>query len=163
MALLGLSFWHFKNELLRYQFFQLIYLCLVAYFVGIWGLLGSVLAAFVGILLLETVNYIEHYGLRRQKTDSGRYERVQPCHSWNADYPLGRILLYELTRHSDHHYKASRKYQVLRHLDESPNLPFGYPAAMLLSLCPPFWFRIMNPHLNQYAHQRLEKKLNNNF
>ena len=103
-----------------------------------------VLAAVMGFLLLETVNYIEHYGLVREKLPSGKYESVKPHHSWNSNHELGRIMLYELTRHSDHHYKATRKYQVLRHFDESPQLPYGYPGSMLISFIPPLWFKLMN-------------------
>ncbi|HQU61007.1 MAG TPA: fatty acid desaturase, partial [Saprospiraceae bacterium] len=104
----------------------------------------AVAIAVVGFLLLESVNYIEHYGLRREKLPNGLYERVSPRHSWNSDHELGRIFLYELTRHSDHHFKATRKYQVLRHFDDSPQMPAGYPAAILLSLAPPAWFRVMD-------------------
>jgi alkane 1-monooxygenase len=103
-------------------------------------------AAVVGFLLLETVNYIEHYGLHRQLKANGRYERVRPEHSWNADYPVGRALLFELTRHSDHHAHPGRPYPTLRHFDDSPQLPTGYPGMIVLSLCPPLWFSVMNPH-----------------
>jgi alkane 1-monooxygenase len=68
-----------------------------------------------------------------------------PHHSWNSDHEFGRIILYELTRHSDHHYKASRKYQILQHHEHTPQLPYGYPGCMLLSLIPPVWFNKMNP------------------
>lgn len=105
------------------------------------------LSAAIGMLLLETINYVEHYGLRRRKLDNGRYERVMPWHSWNSNQYLGRIILYELTRHSDHHYLASREYQILRHMDEAPQLPAGYPAMMLLALLPPAWFRVMDPRV----------------
>ena len=98
----------------------------------------------MGILLLETVNYIEHYGLQRKETGEGKYERAMPHHSWNSDHVLGRLMLFELSRHSDHHYLASRKYQILQHHDESPQLPTGYPGSMLLSLVPPLWFYVMN-------------------
>ena len=90
-------------------------------------------AGVISFLFLESINYIEHYGLLRQKLDSGRYERVQPHHSWNSNSHIGRIVLYELTRHSDHHYKSAKKYQVLNSHEESPTLPLGYPASILLS------------------------------
>ena len=101
----------------------------------------------IAFLFLECINYIEHYGLRRLKTESGRYEIVRPHHSWNSNFNIGRIALYELTRHSDHHYKSTKKYQVLDSHDESPTLPLGYPASILLSLIPPMWFRVMNPRI----------------
>ena len=108
------------------------------------ALLFAVLSAITGVLLLETVNYIEHYGLLRKKKESGRYERVKEIHSWNSNHVIGRIMLYELTRHSDHHFKSSKKYQILECHDESPQLPFGYPTSMVLALLPPLWFSIMN-------------------
>jgi len=140
----GLPFWSWQNEMVRFTLAQLAYLLVVGLLFS-WYMIGYAVAiAVVGFLLLESVNYIEHYGLRRKRLPNGRYERVQPWHSWNSDHELGRIFLYELTRHSDHHYKASRKYQILRHFDESPQLPLGYPASILLSLVPPAWFGMMN-------------------
>ena len=106
-----------------------------------------VLAGVIGFLLLETINYVEHYGLRRELLPSGNYEPVKPRHSWNANQELGRIMLYELTRHSDHHYLASKKYQVLDHHDDSPQLPAGYPTCMLMALVPPLWFRVMDKRI----------------
>ncbi len=102
-------------------------------------------SAGVGILLLETVNYIEHYGLQRNRVSEMRYERVLPMHSWNSDHQIGRALLFELSRHSDHHYLATRKYQILRYHKDSPQMPTGYPGMMLLALFPPLFFRVVNP------------------
>lgn len=138
------SFFSFKNDMLWYSAFQLMYLVVVLLFFGSTGFLFAIMAAVTGFLLLETVNYIEHYGLLRQKTESGRYERVKQIHSWNSNHVVGRIMLYELTRHSDHHYKTSKKYQILECYDESPQMPFGYPTSMVLALVPPLWFKIMN-------------------
>ena len=119
-------------------------LCLAVF--GPVATVGWVCAAVIGFLMLETVNYIEHYGLSREKKANGRYERVRPEHSWNADYPVGRALLFELTRHSDHHANPGRSYPTLRHFDDSPQLPTGYPGMMMLSLLPPLWFRVMDRH-----------------
>ncbi|MBT8394792.1 MAG: fatty acid desaturase, partial [Bacteroidia bacterium] len=119
------------------------------YIFGAIGLLFAVLVAIVGFTLLETVNYIEHYGLLRLKTKSGRYERVKEIHSWNSNHIIGRIVLYELTRHSDHHYKASKKYQILDCHQESPQMPYGYPTSMVISLIPPLWFKLMNKRIPQ--------------
>jgi alkane 1-monooxygenase len=115
----------------------------------------ALIIAMIGFLLLETVNYIEHYGLRRKKLETGSFERVQPWHSWNSNHNIGRLFLFELSRHSDHHYKASRKYQVLRHFEQSPQLPYGYPSSMLLALIPPLWFSIMNPLVKKEEEKQL--------
>jgi alkane 1-monooxygenase len=140
----GKSFFSLDNEMLRFQFYQIAYLASVTFIFGVPALFFAIAFAIIGFLLLESVNYIEHYGLKRKLLPNGRYEPVLPHHSWNSDHELGRIFLYELTRHSDHHYKATRKFQVLRHFDESPQLPFGYPLSMIVSLVPPLWFKLMD-------------------
>jgi alkane 1-monooxygenase len=149
-----LPFWSLKNEMLNFQLIQLILILLIGLVFGLTTLLFFIVGAFIGILLLETVNYIEHYGLRRkQKGES--YERTMPIHSWNSNHPLGRLILLELSRHSDHHYMASRKYQILRHFDESPQMPTGYPGMLLLSLVPPLWFKVMHKRIEQYKQTQL--------
>ncbi|WP_421869899.1 alkane 1-monooxygenase [Marinoscillum sp.] len=133
--------WH--NEMLLFQIIQVSFVALIYWWFGGIVAVYFVLAAVIGFLLLETVNYIEHYGLRRDKKGE-RYERVMPQHSWNSDHVVGRIMLFELSRHSDHHYIASRKYQVLRHMEASPQMPTGYPGMMLLATVPPLWFKVMD-------------------
>ena len=145
--------WSLRNDMMIYLLVEAALVVLVYVLFGWLPLLVFLGAALMGILLLETVNYIEHYGLQRRETAPGRYERVQPWHSWNSDHTLGRIMLFELTRHSDHHYKASRKYQILRHLPQCPQLPTGYPGAMMLSLLPPLWFRMVDPLVKQQSER----------
>lgn len=144
-----------KNEMIRFQVIQILYLAAIFSIFGWSVAILAVVVGIIGFLMLETVNYVEHYGLRRKKLASGRYERVQPHHSWNSNHDLGRIMLYELTRHSDHHYKAARKYQVLRHFDKTPQLPYGYPASMLLAWFPPLWFKVMNKEVQKYTGQQI--------
>lgn len=146
----GQSPWSWQNEMIQFQLIQLLFLTAIALFYGLAALGWFLVSASLGILLLETVNYIEHYGLRRAKKE-GRYERVLPTHSWNSNHPLGRLVLLELTRHSDHHYIASRKYQLLRHFDNSPQMPTGYPGMMLLALIPPLWFKVMHREIRRQA------------
>ncbi len=137
--------------MVRFQLVQAAYLLLVYLTVGMAAVWLALAAAVFGFLMLETVNYIEHYGLLRRQNEAGRYEPVLPVHSWNSDHELGRILLYELTRHSDHHFKSTRKYQILRRYDESPELPTGYPACMLMALVPPLWFAVMDARADRFA------------
>lgn len=141
------SFLSFKNDMLWYTAIQISYLIAVFFIFGALGLLIAFCSGVVGFLMLETVNYIEHYGLMRKKLPSGRYERVREVHSWNSNHVIGRIVLYELTRHSDHHFKSSKKYQVLDYHDISPQMPYGYPTSMVLSFIPPLWFKLMNPRI----------------
>jgi alkane 1-monooxygenase len=133
-----------QNEMVQLQLAQVLLIVSIYFIFGTTVMLYFLAAAFMGILLLETVNYIEHYGLQRKKTGDNSYERTQPHHSWNSNHALGRVLLFELSRHSDHHYLASRKYQILQHHEDAPQLPTGYPGSMLLALVPPLWCSIMN-------------------
>ena len=137
--------------MLWYVLFQALYLFAITFFLGTAALGFALIVGVMSFLFLETINYVEHYGLQRKQLPSGRYERVQTHHSWNSNHIIGRIVLYELTRHSDHHFKASKKYQVLENKTESPQLPFGYPTAILVAMCPPLWFKVMNPRVPEGA------------
>jgi alkane 1-monooxygenase len=132
------------NEMVQFHLLQLAFLGLIFFLFGWQTTLLFLVAALQGVLLLETVNYIEHYGLQRKPVALGKYQRAMPEHSWNSNHIIGRVMLFELSRHSDHHYLASRKYQVLRHHENSPQMPTGYPGMMLLSVIPPLWFKVMN-------------------
>ena len=139
------------NEMIQAQLIQLSLLAAIYFLFGWTITLYFIAAAFIGIALLETVNYIEHYGLQRKQTGSGMYERTMPHHSWNSNHVVGRVMLFELSRHSDHHYLASKKYQLLEHRTTAPQLPTGYPGSMLLSLVPPLWFYVMNRKIREMA------------
>lgn len=138
-----------KNEMIQLHILQLLFVTVIWFLFGTSVTVYFLIAAFIGILLLETVNYIEHYGLQRKQTGVNTYERAMPAHSWNSNHVLGRIMLFELSRHSDHHYLASKKYQLLKHHAEAPQLPTGYPGSMILSLFPPAWFYIMNRRIKK--------------
>ncbi|MCB9256208.1 MAG: alkane 1-monooxygenase [Chitinophagales bacterium] len=152
---LGKSAFSINNEMIWYHLIQGSFL-LALYLVFGWiPMLSFIASAIFGFLLLETVNYIEHYGLRRKKNEYGAWEKTLPIHSWNSNHPFGRILLFELTRHSDHHYIANRPYQILRHFDESPQMPTGYPGMMVISLIPPLWFWIMAKEIKKLKEREL--------
>lgn len=138
------------NRIYIYLFIEVVYIALIYIFFGPMALLMAIVAGVVSLLLLESINYIEHYGIVRKQNGSGKYESVKPKHSWNSNHSLGRIVLYELTRHSDHHFKSTRKFQNLRHLDPSPQLLTGYPGSIILSLIPPLWFSLMNRRYDQF-------------
>ena len=147
-SLLGrakLPFLSNKNDMLWYTLIQFGYLMSIYLFLGELAVGLALCIALSGVLLLETINYIQHYGLKRNKKASGRYERISEIHSWNSNHVLGRILLYELTRHSDHHYRAYKKFQLLEYHQSGPQMPFGYTTSMVLALAPPLWFLVMNP------------------
>jgi alkane 1-monooxygenase len=139
--------WHASNRMLRYGVTQVALYAAVAIW---WGWLAALVLgaqAAIAFSLLETINYIEHYGLERREIAPGRYERVQPWHSWNSSHRLSNWLLINLARHSDHHLVASKRYQVLDHVAIAPQLPAGYAAMFLLAMCPPLWRRVMDPRV----------------
>ena len=148
------SFFSWQNEMLRFHYIEFIFIFCIYYYFGITVMLSFIAAAIIGILLLEMVNYIEHYGLSRQPSGDGNFEKVMHYHSWNSDHLIGRLLLFELSRHSDHHHKASKPYQLLNSWEGSPQMPTGYPGMMILTLFPPIWFRVM--------HRKIDRLQNNN-
>ncbi len=147
-----LPYFSFSNKMIVYTLAQLVLLTSIFLYFGFASFIAYFISAIFGILMLETVNYIEHYGLLRKLKENGSYERVQPQHSWNSNHIIGRTLLFELSRHSDHHYKASKPYQLLNSLPNSPQMITGYPGMMLLALVPPLWFKIMHKQLDEF-HQ----------
>jgi len=101
---------------------------------------------------LTSANYVEHYGLLRERRSDGSYERCQPHHSWNSNHLVSNLLLFHLQRHSDHHAHPGLRYQCLRDFPDLPRLPSGYFGMFLLAYLPPLWFRVMNPRLLRLPH-----------
>ena len=144
MRRLNRSPWHPSNDVLNaWAMSVVLYGALIAFF-GVALIPYVVISAVFGFALLETVNYLEHYGLLRQKTASGRYERCAPQHSWNSDHLVTNLFLYHLQRHSDHHANPTRRYQTLRSMDGAPNLPSGYASMIGLTYFPPLWRKVMD-------------------
>lgn len=148
----NLGFWSLKNPFLRYFALQGFFLILAFSLGGFLGLALFALQAFVAIWQLELVNYVEHYGLTRKHLGDGKYEHVQPRHSWNAAHKASNWLLINLQRHSDHHFKPDRKFPLLQTYgtDDAPQLPRGYPVMTVLASIPPLWRRVMNPRVRAW-------------
>ncbi|MBY8965236.1 fatty acid desaturase [Algiphilus sp. NNCM1] len=140
----GQSLWSVRNENLQSWALTVLLFGALSLWLGPWALVFLVAQAAFGFSLLEVVNYMEHYGLRRRKLAGGRYERCQPQHSWNSNHVVTNLLLYQLQRHSDHHAHPTRRYQGLRHFDDAPQLPSGYAGMILVAYLPALWFRMMD-------------------
>jgi alkane 1-monooxygenase len=160
----GYDFYSIKNQIINGHLATLVvYFILTAIgsiLIGKFAflvLVGLIVQAILAILLLEAVNYVEHYGIVRREVSSGKYEKVNPLHSWNANHFYSNLLLFNLQRHSDHHAYASRPYQVLRHFDESPQLPFGYPLMILMATVPPLFISIMNRKLEAWRKNAFDE------
>lgn len=153
----GQSVWSIHNENLQaWAMTALLFGGLTAW-LGWPALVFLGAQAFYGASLLEVVNYLEHYGLCRQKLPSGRYERCAPRHSWNSNHIVTNLFLYQLQRHSDHHAHPTRRFQALRHFDESPQLPSGYASMLLIAYFPPLWFRMMDKRVAAHHQGDLSK------
>jgi len=139
--------WSWHNQILQS------YAMSVVLYAGLLAAFGAIMIPFLIIQAgfawwqLTSANYIEHYGLLRQRRDNGRYERCKPHHSWNANHIFSNVTLFHLERHSDHHAYANRRYQSLRHFDNLPQLPAGYFGMFLLAYIPPLWRKVMDPRL----------------
>jgi len=146
----GKNLFSLSNELIWWYSISFIFAGICGAFWGWTGVAYFFAQSFVAFSLLEVINYIEHYGLHRRKLANGRYERTSVEHSWNSNYLLTNLFLFQLQRHSDHHANPKRRYQVLRHHEISPQLPSGYATMVVLALFPPLWFKVMNPKVEAY-------------
>jgi alkane 1-monooxygenase len=157
----GQRFWSLSNQMIWFQILPLLF---ITFFSGLFSYLGGRLVwevpafffiqSILGFSLLELVNYLEHYGMQRKRLPSGQYEKVTPLHSWNASQLVSNFLLFQLQRHSDHHASAHKRYQVLDHNEDSPQLPAGYSAMIILACIPPLWFAVMDPRLADWQKER---------
>jgi len=150
--------WTIENEVLQPL------LITVPLYVGLIVTFGWMIVPFLFIQafwgwfgILTSANYIEHYGLLRQKLDNGRYEPCQPHHSWNSNHVMSNVIIFNLQRHSDHHANPTRRYQSLRSFENLPELPSGYPLMFGMALIPPLWFAVMNPKVMDWAKGDLTK------
>ena len=146
----GKSVWSLSNDNLQAWAMTLVLFGGLVAWLGPVVLPFLILQAVYGASLLEVVNYVEHYGLLRQKLPDGRYQRCEPEHSWNSNHIVGNILLYHLQRHSDHHAHPTRRYQALRHFEDAPQLPSGYALMITVAYFPPLWFALMNQRVVQH-------------
>lgn len=146
-----------RDRRVRYPLVLALVVGAVLFALGPVALAVFVGQCFVAILLLETINYVEHYGLVRARKADGTYQRVEPAHSWNSSHRLTSFYLFLLPRHADHHAHASRPYFALRHLDDSPQLPAGYSTMLLVALVPPLWRHVMDARVEGWrAHTSIE-------
>ena len=153
----GHGFWTWRNELLQgYTLSFVLYGSVIA----LWGwrLLPFLMVhLYSSIMQLTMANYVEHYGLLRQKKPNGRYEACRPCHSWNTNHIVSNLMSFHLQRHSDHHANPLRPYQSLRNFDDIPHLPSGYFGCFVLAAIPPLWFRVMDKKVMDWADGDIQR------
>lgn len=153
----GKGVWSLSNDNLQAWGLTVVFFGVLTAWLGWAALPFLLLQAFYGASLLEVINYIEHYGLLRQKGADGRYVRCMPEHSWNSNHIVTNLFLYQLQRHSDHHAHPTRSFQALRHFEESPQLPSGYASMLIPAYIPALWFRQMDPLVAKHYKGDLSK------
>ena len=153
----GLSKWGPHNQMIWFSILPMLFTAACTFGLSLYTgqfawqvIVFMFVQSVLAFSLLEIVNYIEHYGIVRKEVSPGKYERVTHMHSWNANHKLSNFFLFQLQRHSDHHANAIKRYQVLKHYDDSPQLPAGYPTMIMMAAFPPLWFRIVNPRLKKW-------------
>ncbi len=157
LARRGKTFWALENELLQgWAMSAGLYATLIAVF-GRKVIPFIAIQAVYGFSLLEVINYVEHYGLLRQKKENGSYERTRPEHSWNSNNVVTNLFLYQLQRHSDHHANPTRSFQALRHFEDTPQLPSGYASMLLPAYIPSIWFKMMDKRVAKHYNGDLSK------
>jgi len=144
--------WHYSNPILQsYAISVAVAVILIAVF-GWLALVFLLIHHAMAYWQLTSANYIEHYGLLREKTAKGRYERCEPHHSWNCNFIVSNLVLFHLERHSDHHAHPLRRYQSLRHFPDVPQLPNGYFGMYVIAYWPWLWFKVMDKRLMALPH-----------
>lgn len=153
----GRGFWSVHNEVLQVYAVALLTFVVASAVFGpqiLWFLIPHHM---LGWYALTQANYVEHYGLLRQKKPNGRYERTQPHHSWNTNHTFSNMMLFHLQRHSDHHAHPQRPYQVLRDFEDVPSLPTGYGGCFAVAAFPPLWFKMMDKRVMAWADGDITK------
>ena len=141
---LGLGFLSWKNRLVWDGIILAAIYSGIAYGFGWSGVIFFMGQGLIAICTLETINYIQHYGLTRSELKPGHYDKVRPRHSWNCRNRISNWFLFNLGLHSDHHCEGRRPYQDLRDLDDVPQLPANYFVMLVVALIPPLWHCVMD-------------------
>lgn len=153
----GNSVWSLDNEVLQPMLITLVLFGGIVSYFGTVTIPYLLIATAFSYWFLTSANYIEHYGLLRQKLPHGRYARVRPQDSWNANHFASNLILFHLQRHSDHHAYPTRRYQALRHFEDAPQLPSGYPGMYLVAVIPPLWRAVMDPRVLDLYNRDITK------
>lgn len=141
----GKSQFSLENRMISFNLLHALYIGVIYTIFGGLATLFHLVYSFFIVLMLEAINYLEHYGLQRKLDANGNYESVSIKHSWNAPQVITNWVLFKLQRHSDHHANSYKPYQILESFPESPMLPYGYSVSIILSFIPPIWKKVINP------------------
>jgi alkane 1-monooxygenase len=153
----GNSTLYWRNELINWHLVSLTILAIYYFFFGLLGIIFFMGQGLIALITTYLINYIQHYGLERRKLDDGRYEKYSPAHAWNCNFLISNLTTFCLPRHSDHHLNPRQPYYLLRHIEESPQMPMGYFGMFFMALVPSLWFKVMNPLISAYDPKNFQK------
>jgi alkane 1-monooxygenase len=149
----GGSIW--RSELVPWTACTLLCLSAAAYWWGVAGAFFFLIQSLIAIMYLDLINYLQHYGLTREMTSSGRPEPMQDHHSWTATMFLDDLLLLNLPRHAHHHSQPHQPYHLLKDSDDAPRYPYSYGVMTMLLLVPSLFRRVVHPCLDRFENSRL--------
>jgi alkane 1-monooxygenase len=149
----GVSPWSLSNRVLAGILVEIALYAAIFALAGWLGVVFFFAQSVIAVLLLETINYIEHYGLERREISPGVYERYGPQHAWDSRFRFSNWLLFNLPNHANHHLHPGRRHDELVYEAAAPRLPVGYSLAVVLAVVPPLWFRVVDPHLPETQAQ----------
>ncbi len=149
LARTGRPAWSLRNRVLAGLLAEAALYAAIAFYAGWIGIAFFAVQSIVAVLLLESINYIEHYGLERRETAPGVYERYGASHAWDSPFRFSNWMLFNLPKHASHHLHPGRRHEALDYEPGAPRLPVGYPLAVIMAAIPPLWFRVVDPRLPQ--------------
>ncbi len=109
------------------------------------GLAAFLVIAFLGTLCTTLFSYIAHYGLVRLPGTP-----IEARHSWNSYRFWSTSVMFNLTRHANHHLRGNRPYWRLELETSGPVYPYGPTVMAGLALVPPLWRRVMTEPLQDW-------------
>ncbi len=140
-----------SNEMVYWSIINILFLAIITWCFGAVALLVFIGQSIVAIVFLETINYLQHYGLRRKRLTNGDYQPVDSGHSWNAPHWLSRWSLFNLMSHSDHHQWPFKPFWALRTTADMPRLPLPTGFSLVVAFIPPLWRWLMDPLVDYYT------------
>ena len=102
---------------------------------GFMGLALFVSQSIILMLALHTVNFFQHWGLVRTDQNSQG--------TWDSNHRATLFSMLGLLRHADHHRNVSKPYHQLSYVPDSPKMPFGFGAMIILSIFKPKRFNTL--------------------
>lgn len=151
---LGVPFLSYQNRWIRGYMMSLPSVALFFYAGGWLGVACLGALWMISNFELEALNYLEHYGLVREKGEPIDYR-----HSWDNSTLFTSWFFIEIGRQADHHDRGETHFWELDEVG-APNTGIGYFTLFALALLPPVFQSFMKKHLDNWdKHYASEAEL----